>query len=324
MEIGQPTGKRSDPAEIWTKREPVVVPRAGEARVNNRCRINSRRGLMDSEHRSYPPVNALCRGLDVFRAVNKFRIASIADIHEETGFPKPSIVRLLETLMVKGYVVRDNMCGGYRVTRRAYEFYSGYDGISQVIEIARPLAIGLTQRIKWPIGIGVIDGHAITIRFWTGAVSPCTNRNTALGARPTLLMSAMGRAYLGFCSDEERERQFQWLRAEPSHEFDDAAERRFRQLLERVRIDGYAMRDPSKENNPYRTTTLAVPIRDGETVHALVSISFFTTAVAANEIADRIINPLKATTKKIEDALTFVNSGGLTRAQTQTDPAPDF
>ena len=37
-------------------------------------------------------------------------------IYEETGFPKSTIVRMLETLCAEGYVARDNMCGGYRVT----------------------------------------------------------------------------------------------------------------------------------------------------------------------------------------------------------------
>ena len=71
--------------------------------------------------------------------VNKLRIASVTAIHEETGFPKSTIVRMLETLRTEGYVARDNMCGGYRVTSRVQKLNSGYQGISQVIEVARRL-----------------------------------------------------------------------------------------------------------------------------------------------------------------------------------------
>ena len=39
-------------------------------------------------------------------------------------------------LIVDGYVARDNMCGGYRVTRKAGELNSGYAGISMVIDAA--------------------------------------------------------------------------------------------------------------------------------------------------------------------------------------------
>jgi IclR family mhp operon transcriptional activator len=48
----------------------------------------------------------VCRALDVLRTLNKLQIASVTAIHEETGFPKPTIVRLLETLRAEGYVAR--------------------------------------------------------------------------------------------------------------------------------------------------------------------------------------------------------------------------
>ncbi len=277
-----------------------------ETRV--RCRTNSRRGLTDPSRRSYPPVELVCRALDVLKTVNKLRIASVNGIFEETGFPKPTIVRMLETLMAEGYVARDNMCGGYRVTCRVRELNSGYEGISRVIETARPLAIDLTRRIKWPIGIGVIDGDAISIQFWTGSISPWAHTNTVLGLRPDLQSTAMGRAYLAFCPADERERHLARFRKEPERNFNEGEESRFRLLLERIRADGYAMRDP--RTKPYRMTTLGMAIRQDDNVHALISMSFFTTAVPRSEVAERIVAPLRCTTTKIEEAFNFMNSGG--------------
>src|SRR6186713_3753184 len=104
--------------------------------ARGRPRTNSRHGLTDPRHRSYPPVKSVCRALDVLLTVNKLRIASLTAIHEETGFPKSTIVRMLETLRAEGYVARDNMCGGYRVTSRVQKLNSGYQGISEIIEVA--------------------------------------------------------------------------------------------------------------------------------------------------------------------------------------------
>ncbi len=281
---------------------PLAAP-APKSSARGRIRTNSRHGLTDPKHRSYPPVKSVCRALDVLLTVNKLRIASVTAIHEETGFPKSTIVRMLETLRSEGYVARDNMCGGYRVTSRVQKLNAGYQGISQVIEVARPLAIELTQRLKWPIGIGVIDGDAIAIKYWTGSISPWAHTNTVLGLRPDLLTTAMGRTYLAFCSADERDRHLRQLRADPERSFSEDDERQFRVLLEQVRRDGYATRDPSTK--PYRTTTLAVPIRDGDTVHALVSISIFTTAVPRDKVFDQIVVPLLETTAKIEQALAF-------------------
>ena len=170
--------------------------------AQRRCRTNSRRGATDPAQRSYPPVQSVCRALDVLRTVNRLRIASVQAIHEATGFPKPTIVRMLETLTAEGYVARDNMCGGYWVTSRVHELTSGHQGISQIIEAARPFAVELTRRLKWPIGIGALDGDAIAIKFWTGAISPWAHTNTVLGLRPDLEWTAMGRAHLAFCPDE--------------------------------------------------------------------------------------------------------------------------
>lgn len=287
--------------------KPTLTPRS-------RCRTNSRRGITDPAQRSYPPVESVCRALDVLRTVNRLGIASVHAIYEETGFPKPTIVRMLETLSAEGYIARDNMCGGYWVTSRVHELTSGFRGTPRVIEAARPLAIDLTRRIKWPIGIGVIDGDAIAIKFWTGAISPWAHTNTVLGLRPDFLSTAMGRAYVAFCSDSEREHHIRALRSDPARRFGEAEERRYRALLEQVRADGYATRDP--KTKPYRSTTVAMPIREGETVHALINVSFFTTAVPKNDIAEKIVAPLRATTTKIEAAMTFMTSGRLAQEET--------
>lgn len=271
------------------------------------CRTNSRRGLTDETRRSYPPVEAVHRAFDVLRAVNRLRIASVNGIYEETGMPKSTIVRMLETLMAEGYVARDNMCGGYRVTGRVNELVSGYDGISQIIEVARPFAIELTLRIKWPIALGTIKDDSVVIDFWTGTISPWTHTSTVLGVKPDLRKSAMGRACLAFCSEEELEMHMEHFRADPSEEFTPADERRLRLLLLQVRQDGYAARDP--RTKPYRTSTFAVPIREGSEARAVMSISCFKTAIPPGEIAEKIVAPLRETALKVEEALAVINRG---------------
>jgi DNA-binding IclR family transcriptional regulator len=70
-----------------------------------------------------------------------------------------------------------------------------------------------------------------------------------------------------------------------------------------VRRDGYATRDP--RTKPYRTTTLAVPIREGDDVRGLVSISIFTTAVPRDKIVEQVVVPLQEMIARIEHALAF-------------------
>lgn len=286
---------------------PAPAPADRALAALEHTRTNSRRGAIDPSRRSYPPVEAVHRALEVLRAVNKLRIASVNGIHEQTGINKSTIVRMLETLMGEGYVARDNLCGGYRVTSRVADLTSGYDGISKVIEVSRPLAIELTRQIKWPIGLGIIDGDAIALQFWTGAISPWAHTNTVLGLRPDLQTSAMGRAYLAFCPPDELERHLARFSRDPERDFGPDEERRFRLLLAHAREDGYAVRDP--RTKPYRTTTMAMPINEGDRVRAAISISFYKTAIPSHEIAERIVAPLRATRLRIEEAFAFVNAG---------------
>lgn len=270
------------------------------------CRTNSRRGQTNQMDRSYPPVVAACRALQILKVVNRQGIATISSLYGETGIPRPTIVRMLETLMSEDYVVRDNMCGGYRVTQQVAELSYGYSGISRVIEVARPLAIGLTRQIKWPIGLGVLDEDAIAIQYWTGTISPWAHTNTVLGNRPDLCRSAMGRAYVAFCGEEEREHHIAALRRDPVLSFDTEEEEIYRNRLEQVRRAGYAVRDPRTE--PLRMTTFGVPIIENGRVAAVMSVSFYSSAVPHSEIAETILNPLTETRYNIEHALDFLST----------------
>jgi len=272
------------------------------------CRANSRRGMTDAIKPSFPPVESVRRALEILRILNKLRIGSIGDLHAATKLPKPTIVRMLDTLIADGYVMRDNMCGGYRITHRVQELDAGYEGIAEIIEASRPFAIDLTKRIKWPVGIGTFDRDAMAVHFWTGTISPWVHASTLLGHRPNLVTSAMGRAYLAFCSDAERTSLIQMLRESRSETFGPEQEALLNALLFSVRDRGYALRSPRTE--PRRNTTVAVPIRYNDDVLASVTVSFFTSAVPRNRVVEDIVNPLKQTVEKIETVIQFMRSRG--------------
>lgn len=270
------------------------------------CRANSRRGTTSQHKRSYPPVQSVRRAFNVLTTLNRLRIASIGDLHEATHLPKSTIVRLLDTLIADNYVIRDNLCGGYRVTRKVRGLDAGYDGIAEVLEASRPFAVELTERIKWPVGIGVLNDDAMTVHFWTGPISPWVHVNTLLGNRPNILTSAMGRAWLAFCPDDERDAVIARLRTRLPG-FDAAEEDEFRLVLARTRANGYAQRAPHTE--PRRNTTLALPMRHGTRVLASITVSFFTSAVPARDVADKLIAPLRETVERIEKLYTCMHPG---------------
>ena len=66
---------------------------------------------------SYEPVRAIQRGLAVLRAVSEHGPITIVDLVERCGFPQPTMVRILETLIAEGYIYRVAGEPKYRVTR---------------------------------------------------------------------------------------------------------------------------------------------------------------------------------------------------------------
>jgi IclR family mhp operon transcriptional activator len=267
-----------------------------------RLRIN-KMGEMNPERSSYPPVGSVVRALKILKTLNTQRIGTVSSVHAATGQNKSTIVRMLETLIAEGYVAADSLCGGYRVTGRVRELVAGYDGISRIIEVARPLAVELTHKHKWPVGLGILDDNAIRLQFYTGAISPWAHSDTVLQSRPSLVSSAMGRAYLAFCSDDEFETLLKRFRQDHPLDFDDADESELREVVARARRAGYALRDPNIE--PRRMTTVSMPIRDEGNVTALISCSFYKTVIGEHEIADKVAKPLAAAVAEIERAIAL-------------------
>ena len=267
-------------------------------------RANSRHGATDEAKLPSPPIKAVRKALQVLRALNRLRIATLHDLYVETNVPKPTIVRILDTLILEGYVFRDNMCRGYRVRNQVRELHSGYEGIGEIIEASRLFAIALTNQIKWPVSIGTFDGDAMQVHFWTGTISPHATDDSLVRRRPDLLSSAMGRSYLAFCDSAELEEIIDQMRRKLGQDFSEDAELRFRSLLEDIRKRGYAVRAP--ETGPRRKTTLAMPLRRDDTVLASISVTFFTSAVADEDVQEKIVEPLRSTITNIENVMKFV------------------
>jgi hypothetical protein len=62
------------------------------------------------------PVEAVRRAFALLEELNRQRINSVQHLHKATALPKSTIVRLLETLRLLGYVANDPRQGGYQVT----------------------------------------------------------------------------------------------------------------------------------------------------------------------------------------------------------------
>ena len=255
------------------------------------------------------PVESVRRAMHLLHELNRQRVSSIRHLHRATGLPKPTIVRLLDTLIGLGYVVNDQRQGGYLVTSLVRSLSMGFHGDPLVVEAARPWASAFTRKYHWP-GAGAGRARdAVAVRFSTIPDSPVSPFHATINMRLALLSRALGRAYIAFCPANERTLLLDMLAASDDPEAAAARDRdAVLTLLAMIRRAGFAERSATVE--PKSSSTIAVPVMLGRKVLATVGVTYFTSAIPKAEAIARYVPPLKEMAKNIQTSVVLLKQDG--------------
>jgi len=216
-------------------------------------------------------IRSVSRALAVLRLMNTAQRWTLHELHQRLALPKSTLFRILATLQADGYVRADVARGQYTLSGKVRELGGGYTEQAQIVAAGSPIALRVTRRIKWPLAIGVRDGNALVIGCSTMPYSPLAVHATTIGHRLSLVTSAMGQAYLAFCSAEERGIILDWV-VETRAADDVVTLTELRARLDLVAEQGYAVRQPDRNSD---SATLAVPIcSNGPSVAALGMTTF--------------------------------------------------
>jgi len=264
---------------------------------------------------SFKPVIALSRGLEILRVINEEGQSTVRSLNKATGLDKATIVRMLETLEHTGYVMRDPDQAVYAPTGRTLVLSQGYDRHLWVGSLAEPILGEYRARIGWPSDVAICDRDAmVVVRTTRGGQGPLSF-NRKPGFRASILMTSLGRAYLAFCREAERERIVSLLAATPGAWNDLARQpRKLQSLLNQVRETGYATMDEAYSAREYYGSVwaFAVPVRRGEEVYASINMMLLKSAVDPSEGIERFLAPLQETADKLAEALSFKQPAPLT------------
>lgn len=218
-----------------------------------------------------PQIRAVSRALAVLRLMNTAQRWTLHELHQRLALPKTTLFRILATLQADGYVKSDVARGQYTLSGKVRELGGGYTEQAQIVAAGSPIAVRVTRAIKWPLAIGVRDGNALVIGCSTMPYSPLAVHATTIGHRLSLAGSAMGQAYLAFCSGEERSIVLDWLVATRQPD-DELTMVELRARIDQVATLGYAVRQPDRNSD---SATLAVPILGGELSIAALGMTTF-------------------------------------------------
>lgn len=253
---------------------------------------------------SYTPVNSVLRSLDVLKVLNRRSVTSVNQIHQISDLPKPTIVRLLETLIAANYVVKNENGQGYRVTSHVSELSCGFHGAPMAVEAGRPWSQKLTRDLKWPAAIAVPDGNAVVVHDTTCGDSPMSPYHANIHKRLGLISMPLGRAYFAFCTPEEQKLTLRLLK-ESEHPDSNMmnAPGLIEQLLSTCRQAQFAERVGGEANHV--SSGVAVPIYDREKqkVLATIGITYYTSAVRREEVIETYVPQLQAAAIGISETI---------------------
>jgi len=245
------------------------------------------------------PIRALNRGLDVLTELNRLERAAINTLAAAVGLPRTTTYRILETLRLAGYVDRDAHDDCYRPTIMVRALSDGFDDEALVAHIAKPLLAALGSQLIWPVAIATPSGSTMMIRETTDRQSPLALEQYSAGVRVPMLGSAAGRAYLAFCSAQQRDAMLELL-ARSSLPEDRLARNRVEveRLLNETRTQGFGMAHRARRVS--EETSLAIPVRAKDRILATVTVRYAATAVPLRAAVEQFLPKMREVAQKIE------------------------
>ena len=246
-------------------------------------------------------VRSLERGLALLVAVNRRKLASVAELARDTALPRPTVYRLLETLGEAGFVSRDRATDRYQPSHGVRALSDGFLDDEWVMEIATPLMAEFTRDHVWPVSLFTFDAGRMLVRDTTHRLSTLSIDYGMVGKRMPMLKTAGGMVYLAFCPDNERRAILDLLAHSDAPEDQQARESaRLGQTFKTIRARGFATQE--RTINP-KAASISVPILADRSVYGAMSLIWIASAMTMSEAEKTLLPPLKAMAAHLSQAL---------------------
>jgi IclR family mhp operon transcriptional activator len=243
-------------------------------------------------------VKSLKKALRVLVVLNQRGEATVTDLAQAIGVPRPTAYRLLETLAAEGYIEKQDHCTIYRLTSLVRDLASGFTDRDMVLEVAKPLVKDLGKRLGWPIALATPVGTEMVVRLTTDYDTPKAIDRYMVGFNVPILHAPTGYCYLAYCNSDERKKVVEMAKHSP-----DPRQRMARHpdkldvLLGRVREEGYCTR----EYAAYREGGLGIPLLiNGMPVGGIV-MRYLKTAMKIGQLQSDYVPELRQLAQQIDN-----------------------
>lgn len=255
---------------------------------------------------SYASIRSLARGLRVLQYLNTVAEATPVEICQKLDLPRPTVHRILDTLIDRGWVYQSRSTSGFRLTsevRRLNQLIANENSLEALV---RPILTRMTEEIAWPSELALCDRDAMVICDSTHRISALSFDVGIIGHRRPMLESALGRAYLSHCPEAERNEILERLKVSSEPAAAKAGDAAYiAEMIETGRRDGVSTWAASCEEG---AAAIAAPVRFSGGVLACISIVWLPAAMPFAEAVAWLTPRLLAARDEIEARLDAVGA----------------
>lgn len=248
-------------------------------------------------------IESLVRGLSVLRAFTEDSPSlSVTELAQKIGVTKTTIVRILTTLQVLGYVRLEPTTRRYHLSWRVLDL--GYSALenSGLVQRARPFLEDLSVATGETVNLSVLDGTDI-VYVDRVATKQILSISLHIGSRLPAYCTSMGKAILGHLPGAEARAVISASVLAPRARNTITTEESLLADLALARAVGYALNDEELVDG---LRSVAAPVRDrtGRAI-AAVNLSVPAARCSCDELRSRFAPTVAETADRISAMIGY-------------------
>jgi IclR family mhp operon transcriptional activator len=208
---------------------------------------------------SYKRIRSLERGVAVLQFINQMGFATAGNIAKEIGLPRPTVYRILDTLVENGLIYRSPSAHKvYRLTEAVGRLSGSFDKSDPLSQAASAVLGAAPDSLPWPIFLTTLSDEGVMIRETTRGSTVFWTEYGWVGAIAPIWNVAPGRIMVAFSPPD---RQQALLQDAPPGAAED---------IQTIFGRGYA----EEHDKNGRLSALAVPLGEGDTLIGALAMTW--------------------------------------------------
>ena len=232
---------------------------------------------------------SILKTLSILEQYSKADELGIKELSESTGIPASTVQRIVNTLVMKQYLVQNPHTLKYQLGIAFFNISSRYSNSRDWVEVAKAHMEEQVEKTQETVNLAILQGKSVI--YLTKVASPHILRpNFTVGTAYPALNTALGRCLLAYQPWDKVERM---IRLQPNFNKDI---NEFHEMLEEVERNGYATEDEEFQPGLF---CIAAPVWDAND-RVVAAISTSIPKIRLNESnKENIIGMMQSTASQI-------------------------